>query len=96
MSSRREGERYREYFGVRKPNNTNNKKSRRPIERKDIQRFLFSTSECITHVTHLLVVPTARMDPLPYHPNYCRLVDAFFLFTVIASMALQGPTRICY
>ncbi|KAG5581199.1 hypothetical protein H5410_051826 [Solanum commersonii] len=57
MSSGGEGDRSRGHLGVSQPNKTKKKKSRKPIYSKDILGILPSSSECITHDTHLFVVP---------------------------------------
>ncbi|KAG5605934.1 hypothetical protein H5410_027426 [Solanum commersonii] len=72
MSSGGDGDRHREHIGVSQTKQAKKKKSRRPIEPKDIPGSIFSTPEHISHDTHLFVVPFRTADPRQYYPNYRR------------------------
>ncbi|KAG5614975.1 hypothetical protein H5410_014799 [Solanum commersonii] len=76
MSSGGDSDRHREHLGVSQTKQAKKKKSRRPIDPEDIVGSISSAPECISHDTHLFVVPFGTVNPRQYYPNYHRLVDA--------------------
>ncbi|WMV29261.1 hypothetical protein MTR67_022646 [Solanum verrucosum] len=57
MSSGGDGDRHREHLGVSQTKQAKKKKSRRPIDPKDIAGSISSAPERISHDTHLFVIP---------------------------------------
>uniref|UniRef100_M1E0M8 Uncharacterized protein n=1 Tax=Solanum tuberosum TaxID=4113 RepID=M1E0M8_SOLTU len=76
MSSGGDGDRHRQHLGVSQTKLAKKKKSRRPIEPKDIAGSISYAPEHITHDTHLFSVPFGTADSWQYYPNYCRAVGA--------------------
>ncbi|KAG5605103.1 hypothetical protein H5410_026595 [Solanum commersonii] len=70
MSSGSDNDRHREHLGVSQTKQAKKKKSRRPIDPKDIEGSISSVPERINHDTHLFVVPFGIADPWQYYPNY--------------------------
>ena len=66
MSSGGDGDRHREHLGVSQTKQAKKKKSRRPIDPEDIARSISSVPECISHDTHLSVVPFGTANPQQY------------------------------
>ncbi|KAG5576622.1 hypothetical protein H5410_056756 [Solanum commersonii] len=71
-----DNDRHREHVGVSQTNRAKKKKSRRPIDPEDILGSISFVPECISHDTHLYVVPLGTADPQVYYPNYRRPVGA--------------------
>uniref|UniRef100_M1ACT0 Uncharacterized protein n=1 Tax=Solanum tuberosum TaxID=4113 RepID=M1ACT0_SOLTU len=67
---------HREHLGVSQTKQAKKKKSRRPIDLEDIAGSISFALECISHDTHLFVVPFGTTDPWQYYPNYHRPVGA--------------------
>uniref|UniRef100_M1CLU4 Uncharacterized protein n=1 Tax=Solanum tuberosum TaxID=4113 RepID=M1CLU4_SOLTU len=72
-----DGDRHREHLRVSQTKQAKKKKSRRPINLKDIAGSISSAPESISHDTHLFAVPFGTADPGQYYPNYRRPVDTF-------------------
>ncbi|KAK6786453.1 hypothetical protein RDI58_014978 [Solanum bulbocastanum] len=66
MSSGGYDDRHRQNLGVSQTKQAKKKKSRRPIDPKDIAGSISSTPECISHDTHLFVpLPAQCYEDLP-------------------------------
>ncbi|KAG5610733.1 hypothetical protein H5410_022014 [Solanum commersonii] len=76
MSLGGDDDRSREHLGVSQTNREKKKKSRRPIDPKDIPGSISSAPESISHDTHFFVVSFGMADPQTYYPNYHRPVGA--------------------
>ncbi|WMV19186.1 hypothetical protein MTR67_012571, partial [Solanum verrucosum] len=62
-------DRHREHLGVSQTKQAKKKKSRRPIDPKDIARSISSAPQCISHDTHILVVPFGTPSPTGTSPQ---------------------------
>ncbi|KAG5595182.1 hypothetical protein H5410_036414 [Solanum commersonii] len=88
MSSGSDSDRSRDHLGVRQPNNSIKKKSRRLVDVMDIVEFLSSALEARNTDTHLYVVPFGATDPRSYHTQYHRPHGDSFYFIVLTSTSL--------